>query len=389
MMFLFQRKVIRCVSLLLLLLLLSACGGSEQKGSTAQPTATSTVIQNTQADESTPDTKVKPGVQQCPETVASPSHWGPILGVQQEVNAVEQVSCAHLTGKETLQALVTVRYTGTGGMLDVYVFDDLTSPSPRKLLTLQGLYNGEARISSYSTVVTGEVDTQKKDGNKRNLGREFKWSPEAGGLVQVAFPGIYPEITRYEAEEAQKQVDQGHEPWRLDAAQVAKRMAVELLKLPEETQVTVIGGGKQGDNEATATVKSPRPGTMPLQVRLSRLEGDAQKGIWLVTAVTSQELAITTPGSGDRVSSPATVAGKGRAFEAVIGEIKVLDHTAATIGQAQARGKDGMGETTFTTQVSYQSPFKNGAQEGLIGLFTTSNADGSIAGVALVKVLLL
>ncbi len=137
--------------------------------------------------------------------------------------------CGYLAGNTTLQALVTVRYQGTGQLLDVYVFNDITSPSPSQLFKLQSLYNGDARISAYNTVLTAEVDRYssinagKTDAEmERDLFREFQWSDGAGTLVPVSFPGIFPDLTRYQAEDDQAQVNQGQNTWKLNAAEVAR-----------------------------------------------------------------------------------------------------------------------------------------------------------------------
>ncbi|HWS84186.1 MAG TPA: hypothetical protein VN207_07985, partial [Ktedonobacteraceae bacterium] len=83
--------------------------------------------------------------------------------------------------------------------------------------------------------------------------------------------------------------------------------------------------------------------------------------------------------------------GKGNAFEAVIGKVQVLDHNYNSIGIADAHtasGVEGNGNLPFSTSVSYTSTFKNGLQDGLVVLYSYSNADGSIAGIAMSKVLL-
>jgi hypothetical protein len=95
-----------------------------------------------------------------------------------------------------------------------------------------------------------------------------------------------------------------------------------------------------------------------------------------------------TPFPGDRLSSPTTVQGTGQAFEGVIGTLTILDHTYSDIGHVTVKGKEGMGNTTFSTTVSYASSFRSGIQEGIVALYIHSNADGSIAGAAMVKVLL-
>src|SRR5260370_35060493 len=98
------------------------------------------------------------GSQLCPAAVKAPAYWDPIIPTQNGVTKVESVTCGNLVGNPTLQALVTVRYNGTGAILDVYVYTNITNPRPTQLFKLQSLYDGAARISVYNTVLTTELE---------------------------------------------------------------------------------------------------------------------------------------------------------------------------------------------------------------------------------------
>ncbi|MGZ6387357.1 MAG: hypothetical protein ACXWOL_18255, partial [Ktedonobacteraceae bacterium] len=180
---------ISILAVFILALTLASCSGS----------STTTTSSTTIADQSSGNTAIKitppalnPGLQPCPDAVQAPAHWDAIIPTQNGVTHVEKVICGYLANTTTLQALVTVRYQGTGQLLDVYVFNDITSPSPSQLFKLQSLYNGDARISAYNTVLTAEVDQYasinagKSDAAMtRDLFREFQWSDGAGTLVPV------------------------------------------------------------------------------------------------------------------------------------------------------------------------------------------------------------
>ena len=150
------------------------------------------------------------GTQTCPSGFSSPSHWDTIVGTQNGTSRVESVSCATLIGLSTLQALVTVRFDGTGALLSLYVYTNITSANPTQLLILQGLYKGDAKISAYNTIITGEVDGASSINNNQpnvslvqDLFREFKWSTSTNTFVQTSFPGIFPDLTRFQAEKDQ------------------------------------------------------------------------------------------------------------------------------------------------------------------------------------------
>lgn len=345
------------------------------------------------AENITSASSVKLGTQPCPVAVSSPSYWDPIVGTQPGVSAVTRVMCANLTGSASLQALVIVGNGGAGQIVDIYVYDQIANPNPQQIFKKQGLYKGDAKISAYNTVLTAEVDQNSNiNSGKANaaltvdLGREFKWSQVAGTLTPVPFPGIFPDITRYQAEADQQQVALGHDPWKMDAGATAAALAATLLKWPANSPTNIVSGGGQQDVSAMVNVTGPAPRSQ-IAVTLNRLEGNANN-IWVVVAVQSAGLALSVSNGQDGLSSPIIVSGTGNAFEGHIGTVMVLDHLLTTIGQAQAIGAQGMGSSNFSSNVSYTSTFKGGAQEGLVALYAYSNADGSIAGAVIHKALL-
>lgn len=399
--------------LLLLLVLLAACSGGNS-GNTPSLTPTSNAATSTTSKGSTPTPgngtdianenippTVPPGVilgpQACPDVVKDPTHWNALIPTQSSTSQVESVTCGNLLGNATLQALVTVRYDGTGATLDAYVYNNITGASPTKLFLLQGLYKGTAKISGYDSIVTGEVDLNSSVNKGQNnasvvqdLFREFTWSAGVGTFVQVAFPGFFPDMTRFEAEADQVQVNQGHQPWKLSAVMTAQALAAsnKLLQWGPNAPATILSGGGSHDAKGVAQVKSTKPGSGSIIVTMYRLEGNTNNGIWVVTRVDANGMTITTPVTSTSISSPLTVTGTGSAFEGKIGTVMVLDRFARPIGHATATGAVGNGNTTFSTNVVYSSDYHGGAQEGIVALYASSNADGSIAAAALVKVLI-
>src|SRR2546423_388964 len=378
---------------LLLALTFSACNSassttttttSRGRGSNSAPTTTG------------PAPQVKPGTQPCPETVKDPSYWDPIIVTQVNVSKVESVSCANMVGNSSLQALISVRYYGTGQLLDVYVYNNITDPSPTQIFKLQNLYRGNARLSGYNTLLTAEVDQDSRLNKHvssnatltQDLFREFKWSDGVGTLIPVTFPGIFPDLTRYQAEIAQAQVNQGHQPWRLSAIQTAQALGTNLLHWSPSAPATLLSGGGNSDLNAVVTVKSTNPASATITVTLSRLEGNSKGNIWEATSVTSPDLSISIPQDRDLLTNPITVKGTGNAFEGRVGKIIVLDHLYTDIGHAEAIGVAGNGSTTFSMSVTYNSTFKSGLQEGVVVLYSYSSADGSISGAAMVKEML-
>ena len=332
------------------------------------------------------------GPQPCPDAVKSPAHWDAIIGTQSNVSQVGQVTCGNLIGQPTLQALIVVDYAGTGRVVDVYVYNNITDAAPRQIFKLQNLYMGEAKISGYNTLLTGEVDQGSSiNRGKANaaytvdLFREFKWSDGVGTLVQVSFSGIYPDLTRYQAEIDQGRVNQGQDSWKVNAAQVALNLAEHLLSWSANAAATLVSGGGSGDADALVTVHSADAGAGTITVTMSRLEGNTNGGIWIVTSVSSTGLSLTAPTARDSINSPVTIAGTGTAFEGVIGTVQVLDHLYNVIGHTPA--KVASGSNSFSSRVTYTTSF-HGVQEGLVVLLAENNAGGPPRGAVMEKELI-
>jgi hypothetical protein len=374
----------RILLLCCLLLILTACGGSAG----LQPTTI-----NSTGPATTPTSITNSGQQTCPASVKALARWDDIIDIQPGTSQIEQVTCANLEGGNAPQALITVRFNGPEKILDIYIYTNIAGQKPTQIFQLLNLAQGNAKISNYNTIITSEVDPNsstnkgQSDANQQpDLDREFKWSVSAQTFVQVAFPGIYPHLTRYQAEEAQALVKQGQQAWELDARQVASNFASSLLKW-SGANVTMSGGGGAQDVSATVMMqKSSGPGGA-ITLAMSRLEGQAG-GIWEVTNASTSGMSITAPAAGEQLSSPFAATGTGNAFEGAIGQLTVMDHLYNTIGQVQVRGAQGMGQTTFNANASYNSTFSNGHEEGVLALIAISQADGSVSGVVMQKELL-
>jgi hypothetical protein len=376
-----------------LFLTLSACNlpfSSANKTNT-----TSTPAPSKPTPSPTPTPSIKLGAQSCPTSISSPNYWNPIIPVQTNVNKVETITCGNLLGKPALQALVTVRNNGGSGTLNVYVYDDIVKNPPTKVFSLQNLVKGSAAISTYNTLLTSEVNQNSPQNRATssvatNINREFKWSDSTGTLVPIAFPGIFPAMNRYQAETDQQMVNQGQNAWMLSPTQVAMNFVTNplLLKWSTGSTPTINSGGGKTDADAVVTVKNSAPGNHTVQLTMSRLEGNTNGGIWIITGVTSPGLSLTSPTSLNRVSSPVNVTGTGPAFEGVVGSAAVLDSHYNRLGQSQARGTHGNGQTPFSSSLPYKETFQNGTEEGVIAIYSISNVDGSIAGATMVKTLL-
>jgi len=309
---------------------------------------------------------------------------------------VEGVLCGYLMGVPSLQAVIKVRYRGTDSLLDIAVYANITGTNPSRIFQLKGLPRGDVGISNYNTLLTGEIDLISSQHTgapptqvQQDLYREFKWSESAGTFVQVAFPGLYPDLTRYQAEFEQGEVNtgQGFQQWRLSAVTTAQNFAEYVLGWDPNAPTTVVSGGGTHDARSVILINNPSAGSATIRLSLSRLELNTNGGIWEVTDVETDGMAIASPQNAQQLTSPVQVKGVDMAFAGKPTTIMVFDHDRTEIGQAAVTQASGTGKTHIATSLSYSSPFEGETQEGIIALYTYTG-NHIIAGVVMVKVLL-
>ena len=347
----------------------------------------------------TPVPGVLLGPQACPAPMNNPAYWEKIVGTQSGVNHVEGVSCANIVDTPSLQALVTVRANSPAATLDVYVYNNISSAKPIRIFQLQGLLKGDAKISGYNTIMTAEVDKNSALNAGKPLStmtadlfREFDWSGKQGTLVQTAFPGIFPDLTRYQAEADQALVNKGQDTWKNDPKQVAQKLVVQFFGWHGTLTSTIISGGGAKDVYATVKVVHPIQGTTKppsVNVTLSRLEGNTHN-MWVAIGVEDGEGTLTSVTARSLVASPVKVEGKGDSFGGAIGEVYILDHLYTTVGQAHVSASNGLGPgvSPYSLLVSYDTSFKQGPQEGIVELQLTSTMGPTAYSAVMVKVLL-
>lgn len=336
----------------------------------------------------TPAPGVVLGPRACPSGIGDPAYWNAIIGTNNGERQVTSVSCANIMDNPSLQALVLVRHNNASSALDVYVFNNISSSKPNRIFLLQGLIKGDAKISGYNTVMTAEVDKNSTlnagkavSAMTPDLFREFDWSAARNTLVQTTFPGLFPDLTRYQAEAGQQQVNQGHQTWKNDPQAVAKAMAARFFDWKRTINTKLLSGGGARDVYATVQVyESAAQGAQSqgpsVTMTLSRLEGNTHN-LWVVISVEdSSMLSLTNVAARSLVTSPLALEGTGAAFEAVIGRAVVYDHFYTDVGHLQVTGDRGMGKANYTTNVVYSLSFKAGPQEGIVAVY---EANGGIS----------
>ena len=149
----------------------------------------------------------------------------------------------------------------------------------------------------------------------------------------------------------------------------------------------MVSGGGTRDAKAVVLVKNPSAGHAAIQLSLSRLELNTNGGIWEVTDVATDGMALTSPHNAQQLTSPVQVTGSNAALAGKLTTITVFDHDRTAIGQARLPQASGAGTTLFAIRVPYASSFQGGTQEATIVLYRYTG-NHVIAGAVMVKVLL-
>jgi hypothetical protein len=208
--------------------------------------------------------------------------------------------------------------------------------------------------------------------------------------VQTSFPGLFPDLTRYQAEADQARVDKGQDSWKNDPLKVAQAFEAKFIGWKQGIKTTLVSGGGARDVSATVLVQETAIQQAQIKVNLSRLEGTTHN-FWVVIAVEdSTLLTLTNVTARSQITSPVTLEGTGSAFEGVIGQAVIYDHLYNDIGHAKVIGIDtGMGKALYSTKVIYTPSFQKGVQEGIVAVYEKNGglSDEAMSAV-LVKVLL-
>lgn len=330
--------------------------------------------------------------------MSDPSYWTQFVTAPPLIRSANSVSFAHMLGNSSLQGVVVATEILGGGPAyrDIFVFDKITDPHPQLLFQVNRLLHGDAKISGYSTLMTAQVDINSSLNKGKpdtalttDLFREYRWSDGAGAFVPTAFPGLFPNLTRWQAEADQARVNTGTDSWKNDPSLVAKALEARFFDWQRPVTTKVLSGGGPQDIDATVQVQeSPVQGAQSqgpsIVVTLSRLEGNTHN-MWVAIGVSDGTmLTLTNIPARSLITSPVTLTGTGAAFEAVIGQAVVYDHLYNSIGHAQIVGDNGMGKANYSTQVSYASTFK-GVQEGIVVAY---EANGGISSESFTAVMI-
>jgi hypothetical protein len=387
----FDRSYIAGVLLLYcLVILLSACTSPffapSQSGSGETPLVSASPTHVISATQTAKLPTITLQVVGCP---ALSINWDSLVGTHTNVNKVQKVTCGYVEGNGLLQAMVNVRYFTPDAKLDMYVYDNL-SGTPAQRFRVQGLIDGDTNISPSGTITTAEIGVNGLSNAVPDLFKEYKWNGST--FAQILFPGLYPDITHYQAEKSQAlYVSQGgasgNESWRTSGVVVAEHLAFSIFHWSNVTK-TVLKNNLV--DPIIVQVINNGTGGGGFNATLYHLDG-VSTNILEITSVTSTNgsISLNSPASGTQVSSPVNVQGNYVASGSILGRVVVYDNTYVTVGDTGALHSSlTTGSGSFSVAMHYTLN-AHGMQEGVIAfLSTTQNNTAFINQAVMMKVFL-
>jgi hypothetical protein len=374
------------------LILLTGCTSPFFTPSQSGPDGTPTLTDSPTAVASpTPVVKLPTITLQVVGCPALTINWDNLVGTHTNVNKVEKVTCGYLEGNGLLQALVNVRYYTPNAKLDFYVYDNL-SATPVQRLKVQGLIDGDTQISPKGTVTTAEIGLGINGLSSvvPNLFKEYQWNGTA--FVQILFPGIYPDITHYQAEKSQAlYVSQGgasgNESWRTSGVLVAAHLASSVFHWSNVTKAVVKNNLV---DPIIVQIINNGPGGGGFNATLYHLDG-VSSNILEITSVSSTNgsASLSSPTSGAQISSPVSVQGNYVASGSILGRVVLYNNTYDTVGDTgDLHSSVTSGSGSFSVAIHYTLNAR-GVQEGVIAfLSTTQNNTALINQAVMMKVFL-
>jgi hypothetical protein len=316
-------------------------------------------------------------------------NWDSLIGTHANVNKVQKVTCGNLEGNGSLQALVNVRYYTPDAKMDFYVYDNLAG-TPAQKFKVQGLIDGDTQISPTGTITTAELGIHDLSNATPDLFKEYKWNGTT--FTQVLFPGLYPDVTHYQAEKSQSlYVSQGgasgNESWRTSGVGIAEHLAFSIFHWSNVTKLVVKNNLV---DPIIVQVTNNGTGGGGFIATLYHLDG-ISTNILEITSVTSTNgsVSLSSPTVGAQITSPVSVQGNYVATGSILGQVLVYDNTYVTVGATGALHSSlTAGSASFSVAIPYTLN-ASGVQEGVIGFFaTTQNNTSFINQAVMMKVFL-
>lgn len=373
-----------------LIIVASSCAKVPSKKGPAQaftPIATSTAIASPTSTPKPPTITLQ--VIGCPSGLSL--NWDNLVGTKVNVNKVQKVTCGSLEGSGSFEALINVRYYTPDAKLDYYVYDNL-SGTPIQTFSIQGLLDGDAQISPGGTIITTEIGQQDTIKAKPDVFKEYQWN--GSKFAQTFFPGFYPDMTYYQAEQNQVQLNtelaagNKQNAWRIGFFGVPDHLARVIFHWTSIDTRTVRFQSSSGTY--IVSVYNLGPGGGGFIVHMFHLD-NSEANTFEIMQLTSIDgsVLLNTPTSGVQFGNPITISGSSYANGAILGKAVVYNDTFVDIGDSgDIHGPTSTGYVNFTKAINYHlnSP---GVQEAAVAFYWTNQNNTNFSNqIVFVKVLL-
>ncbi len=364
-----------------LTILLSACSlfpAPSQTG--AGVDFTTPTVSSTSTVSATPSFKPSPITLLPPVNCPSLSiNWDSLIGTKANVNKAQKVICGNLEGNGALTALVLVRYYTPDATMDFYVYDNLGG-TPVQRFVVRGLAQGDAQISPTNTIITAQ--NADHDPLGANLFKEYQWN--GAGFGQIEFPGLFPDMTHYQAEQVQASVNAQlaqatatptapHDVWQNSAFPVVGRLAQELFRWPASQETNSVVTYNSGLGQYVIQATNLGPGGGGFVATLFRLD-NVPTNIFEVKQISSIDgtLLLASPAANAQVTSPVKLSGSYQSSGTILGRVVLYNDTYLIMSDTgPIHGSASTGNATFAPSISYHLN-ASGTQEGLVAFYTTN-----------------
>jgi hypothetical protein len=388
----FAYVIVVAIILWSLALLLIGCAKPPAKSGKGGSRGTTITTPSTVLPTSTPTPKppvITLQVIGCPSTLAL--NWDGLVGTKNGVNKVQTVMCGSLEGNGSFDALIDVRYYTPDARLDYYVYNNLFRSSQRSFSML-GLLNGDAQISPAGTIMTAEIGPGDAVKGPRDVFKEYQWN--GATFEQILFPGMYPDMTYYQAEKDQAQLNaelaagNKRDAWKATFSGVANDLAKRIFHWPS-THFSAVNFSNH-DGIYIGAVTNLGPGGGGFVARMFHLDNNIGN-IFEIQQVTSLDgnTSLISPTTGAQLTDPISVRGSALASSSVLGKVVVYSDTLIALGDSgDIPSPAPRGYVNFTKSVTYHLN-STGVQEGLVAFYSTNQNNSNLSNqVVMVKVFL-
>ncbi len=385
----FARIVVVLICCCLMIVASSCAKVPSQKGPVQAftPVATSTAISSPTPTPKPPTITLQ--VSGCPAGISL--NWDNLVGTKLDVNKVQKVTCGSLEGNGSFEALINVRYYSPDARLDYYVYDNLNG-TPNRTFSMQGLLDGDAQISPGGTIMTAEIGQQDTIKAKPDVFKEYQWN--GSNFVQVMFPGMYPDMTYYQAEQSQAQLNTelnaGNKlnAWRIGFFGVPDHLARVIFHWTNIDTRTVRFRSSSGTY--IVAVYNLGPGGGGFIANMFHLD-NSEANTFEIIQLTSIDgsVLLSTPTTGVQLGNPLTISGSSYANGSVLGKAVVYNDAFIDIGDSgDIRSPATSGYVNFTKSINYHLN-SSGVQEAAVVFYWTNQSNTNFTNqVVMVKVLL-